>query len=97
MLASGLEEVISFKRRLVDPIEEFPLESPSVLFILFYHCHECGSLADRIEKLIEKFLWGGLADEFKHHLVGVGGIGYALLLLMDFWGLGSLQHSIRLS
>ncbi|XP_030925058.1 uncharacterized protein LOC115952118 [Quercus lobata] len=82
MLASGLEEFISFKRRLVDPIEEFPLESPSLLFILFYHSHECGSLADRIEKSIEKFLWGGLGDEFKHHLVGVGGIGYALLLLM---------------
>lgn len=52
MSVSGLEEVISFKRRLVDPIEEYPLESPSVLFILFYHSHECGSLADRIEKFL---------------------------------------------
>lgn len=50
MSVSGLEEVISFKRRLVDPFEEYPLESPIVLFILFNHSHECGSLADRIEK-----------------------------------------------
>ena len=40
---------------------------------------------------------GRIGGRVQTSLVGVGGIGYALLLLMDVWGLGSLQHSIRLS
>lgn len=27
-------------------------------------------MANRIEKLLRNFLWGGLGDEFKHHVVG---------------------------
>ena len=28
------------------------------------------NVATRIEKLLRNFLWDGLGDEFKHHVVG---------------------------